>query len=150
MLECYTKKLPLFQTLFLSLSLPSYCNQKLLLKVIVGRFNFQILTLALTLTYILTRIHILTLTRIHLHIHVTLTYVQMQRLEPFRAEGTETLSTALWHLKKDTELCSLATQVGADLEHRFTIYSYLKNLKSSFHRILVKAYVERACRICSI
>jgi hypothetical protein len=36
---------------------------------------------------------------------------QMLRLEPFRAEGTETLSTALWHLKKEKELCSLATQV---------------------------------------
>ena len=36
----------------------------------------------------------------------------MLRLEPFRAEGTETLSTALWHLKKDKELCSLATQVA--------------------------------------
>lgn len=35
----------------------------------------------------------------------------MLRLEPFRAEGTETLSTALWHLKKEKELCSLATQV---------------------------------------
>jgi hypothetical protein len=36
---------------------------------------------------------------------------QMLRLEPFRVEGTETLSTALWHLKKEKELCSLATQV---------------------------------------
>ena len=36
---------------------------------------------------------------------------EMIRLEPFRVKGTETLSTALWHLKKDKELCSLAQQV---------------------------------------
>ena len=36
---------------------------------------------------------------------------EMLRLEPFRVKGTETLSTALWHLKKDKELCSLAQQV---------------------------------------
>jgi len=36
---------------------------------------------------------------------------EMVRLEPFRVKGTETLSTALWHLKKDKELCSLAQQV---------------------------------------
>lgn len=36
---------------------------------------------------------------------------EMLRLEPFRLEGTETLSTALWHLKKDKELCALAQQV---------------------------------------
>jgi len=36
---------------------------------------------------------------------------EMLRLEPFRLAGTETLSTALWHLKKDKELCALAQQV---------------------------------------
>ena len=36
---------------------------------------------------------------------------EMIRLEPFRLTGTETLSTALWHLKKDKELCALAQQV---------------------------------------
>ena len=36
---------------------------------------------------------------------------EMLRLEPFRVKGTETLSTALWHLKKDKELCSLAQQI---------------------------------------
>jgi anaphase-promoting complex subunit 3 len=36
---------------------------------------------------------------------------EMLRLEPFKVTGTETLSTALWHLKKDKELCSLAAQV---------------------------------------
>jgi len=36
---------------------------------------------------------------------------EMLRLEPFRVKGTETLSTALWHLKKDKELCALAQQV---------------------------------------
>lgn len=35
----------------------------------------------------------------------------MLRLEPFRVTGTELLSTCLWHLKKDKELCSLAQQV---------------------------------------
>ena len=37
---------------------------------------------------------------------------EMQRLEPFRLSGVETLSTALWHLKKDKELCALAHQVS--------------------------------------
>jgi anaphase-promoting complex subunit 3 len=36
---------------------------------------------------------------------------EMLRLEPFKVDGTETLSTALWHLKKDKELCSLAALV---------------------------------------
>lgn len=36
---------------------------------------------------------------------------EMLRLEPFRVKGTEILSTALWHLKRDKELCSLAQQV---------------------------------------
>ena len=36
---------------------------------------------------------------------------EMMRLEPFRIQGTETLSTVLWHLKKDKELCALAQQV---------------------------------------
>jgi anaphase-promoting complex subunit 3 len=35
----------------------------------------------------------------------------MLRLEPFRVAGTEILSTALWHLKRDKELCALAQQV---------------------------------------
>lgn len=37
---------------------------------------------------------------------------EMLRLEPFRVAGTEILSTALWHLKRDKELCSLAQQVA--------------------------------------
>ena len=36
---------------------------------------------------------------------------EMLRIEPFRVKGTETLSTALWHLKKDKELCALAQQI---------------------------------------
>jgi anaphase-promoting complex subunit 3 len=36
---------------------------------------------------------------------------EMMRLEPFRVKGVETLSTALWHLKKDKELCTLAQQI---------------------------------------
>eukprot|EP01041_Mallomonas_annulata_P007385 gene7385-15078_t len=36
---------------------------------------------------------------------------EMMRLEPFRIRGVETLSTALWQLKKDKELCALAQQV---------------------------------------
>lgn len=36
---------------------------------------------------------------------------EMLRLEPFRVTGTETLSTALWHLRKDKHLCALAQQV---------------------------------------
>lgn len=36
---------------------------------------------------------------------------EMLRLEPFRVKGTEILSTSLWHLKKDKELCSLAQQI---------------------------------------
>lgn len=36
---------------------------------------------------------------------------EMLRLEPFRLQGTETLSTALWHLKKNKELCALSQQV---------------------------------------
>ena len=30
---------------------------------------------------------------------------EMLRLEPFRLEGTELLSTVLWHLKRDKDLC---------------------------------------------
>ena len=37
---------------------------------------------------------------------------EMLKLEPFRLQGLDTLSTALWHLKKDKELCALAQQVG--------------------------------------
>ena len=36
---------------------------------------------------------------------------EMLKLEPFRVQGLDTLSTALWHLKKDKELCALAQQV---------------------------------------
>ena len=35
----------------------------------------------------------------------------MLRLEPFRVRGTEILSTTLWHLKREKELCALAQQV---------------------------------------
>lgn len=40
-----------------------------------------------------------------------LAHREMLRLEPFRLKGLEILSTALWHLKRDKELCSLAQQV---------------------------------------
>ena len=40
-----------------------------------------------------------------------LSFRQMLKQEPFRLNGLETLSTALWHLKSDKELCSLAQQV---------------------------------------
>ena len=36
---------------------------------------------------------------------------EMIRLEPFRVKGLDILSTTLWHLRKDKELCSLAQQV---------------------------------------
>ena len=36
---------------------------------------------------------------------------EMLRFEPFRIKGTEILSTVLWHLKKEKELCTLAQQV---------------------------------------
>ena len=36
---------------------------------------------------------------------------EMLRLEPFRVRGTEILSTTLWHLKREKELCALAQQV---------------------------------------
>ena len=36
---------------------------------------------------------------------------EMIRLEPFRIKGIDILSTTLWHLRKDKELCSLAQQV---------------------------------------
>jgi tetratricopeptide (TPR) repeat protein len=36
---------------------------------------------------------------------------EMLRVEPFRLYGLETLSTALWHLKRDKELSALAQQV---------------------------------------
>lgn len=36
---------------------------------------------------------------------------EMLRLEPFRMTGTEILSTTLWHLKREKELCALAQQV---------------------------------------
>jgi anaphase-promoting complex subunit 3 len=45
---------------------------------------------------------------------------EMLRLEPFRVKGTEILSTALWHLKRDKELCSLAQQVM----FRYIIYAF--------------------------
>jgi anaphase-promoting complex subunit 3 len=35
---------------------------------------------------------------------------EMLRLEPFRLRGLEILSTALWHLKKDNDVASLAQQ----------------------------------------
>jgi anaphase-promoting complex subunit 3 len=35
---------------------------------------------------------------------------EMLRLEPHRVRGLEILSTALWHLKRDTDLASLAQQ----------------------------------------
>lgn len=37
---------------------------------------------------------------------------EMLRLEPFRLKGTELLSTVLWQLKKDKDLCALAQQVA--------------------------------------
>jgi anaphase-promoting complex subunit 3 len=40
-----------------------------------------------------------------------LAFREMLRVEPFRLCGLETLSTALWHLKRDKELCALAQQV---------------------------------------
>ncbi len=40
---------------------------------------------------------------------------EMLRLEPFRLEGTELLSTVLWHLKRDKDLCALAAQL-ADID----------------------------------
>lgn len=40
-----------------------------------------------------------------------LAYREMIRLEPFRLQGLETLSTALWHLKKDRQLSALSQQV---------------------------------------
>jgi anaphase-promoting complex subunit 3 len=36
---------------------------------------------------------------------------EMMRLEPFRLTGIELMSSALWQLKKDKELCSLAQKV---------------------------------------
>lgn len=45
----------------------------------------------------------------------------MLRLEPFRVNGTELLSTCLWHLKKDQELCSLAQQVVVDVTLSYSI-----------------------------
>ena len=36
---------------------------------------------------------------------------EMMRLEPFRIKGVDILSTTLWHLRKEKELCSLAQQV---------------------------------------
>lgn len=36
---------------------------------------------------------------------------EMIRLEPHRVRGTEMLSTVLWHLKKEKDLCALAQQV---------------------------------------
>jgi anaphase-promoting complex subunit 3 len=44
-----------------------------------------------------------------------LAYREMLRLEPFRTQGLEYLSSALWHLRRDKELCALAQQV-ADLD----------------------------------
>jgi tetratricopeptide (TPR) repeat protein len=41
---------------------------------------------------------------------------EMLRLEPFRLNGTELLSTVLWHLKRDKDLCALAQQV-ADVDN---------------------------------
>lgn len=40
-----------------------------------------------------------------------LAYREMLRLEPFRLKGLEILSTALWHLKSEKDLCALAQQV---------------------------------------
>jgi tetratricopeptide (TPR) repeat protein len=36
---------------------------------------------------------------------------EMVRIEPFRVKGTEILSTVLWHLKREKELCALAQQI---------------------------------------
>lgn len=35
----------------------------------------------------------------------------MLRIEPYRLSGVEALSTALWHLRRDKDLCALAQQV---------------------------------------
>ena len=35
----------------------------------------------------------------------------MLKIEPYRIQGTETMSTALWHLKSEKELCALGQQV---------------------------------------
>merc|ERR1712071_361518 len=35
----------------------------------------------------------------------------MQSIDPHRMKGLELLSTALWHLKKEVELCNLAQRV---------------------------------------
>ena len=55
------------------------------------------------------------------------------RLEPYHTRGTELLSTALWHLKRDKELCSLANQVCshilvlADIKiHKIWCWIYIK------------------------
>ena len=40
-----------------------------------------------------------------------LAYKEMLKVEPFRVQGLEILSTALWFLKKDKELAALAQQV---------------------------------------
>jgi hypothetical protein len=37
---------------------------------------------------------------------------EMLRVEPYRVLGTETMSTALWHLKLEKELCALGQQVS--------------------------------------
>jgi anaphase-promoting complex subunit 3 len=37
---------------------------------------------------------------------------EMLRLEPFRVKGTEILSTTLWHLNREKQLCALAQQVA--------------------------------------
>jgi hypothetical protein len=36
---------------------------------------------------------------------------EMLKIEPYRVLGTETMSTALWHLKLEKELCALGQQV---------------------------------------
>lgn len=37
---------------------------------------------------------------------------EMLKIEPYRVLGTETMSTALWHLKLEKELCALGQQVS--------------------------------------
>jgi hypothetical protein len=57
---------------------------------------------------------------------------EMLRLEPFRTQGLETLSAALWHLREDKDLSALAQQVSISFARTLSpsLFSYTHFLLS--------------------
>lgn len=68
---------------------------------------------------------------------------EMLKLEPFRVQGLDTLSTALWHLKKDKELCALAQQVS--IHSRDTCFLLLYDLICDVYYVSKVSEIDKFC-----